>query len=156
MADRLKMFVFEGTPSQLAEIARGMGIGATALADTDPDAKVVAPTVADDGEKVFATTEFARLVLSRRPLSRDQKGLLVILAKAHPEWTLATKIQEALDYSPAQFAGLMGAYGRRITHTDGFVEGSWFFDAVWNYDHGCYEYRLPDSVLAAVLAENLA
>jgi len=117
----------------------------------------VAPTF-DDAEKkkLFVTTEVARTVFSRRPLSAEQKIVLNMLAVAHPDWVLITQLQAAVHYTPAQFAGLLGAFGRRLSHTEGYVAGSWLFDVEWDVDNGCYRYKLPDSVREAVKLEKIA
>ena len=49
----------------------------------------------------------------------------------------------------------MGAFGRRLTHTPGYVEGSWFFDNNWDYHAGCYAYGLPETVREALRREKL-
>lgn len=108
-----------------------------------------------DGERVFASTELARKVFSRRPLSKEQKTIISILGKAYPNWVPAADVQKATGYSPAQFAGLMGAWGRRLTHTQGWADGVWLFDQEWNYDTKAYDYRLPDTVFEAAKAEKL-
>ena len=157
MADTMKMFVFEGTPIQLAEMAKSMGASPTAIATAIPvsDDQQAVIAAAGDGEAIPVTTEFARKVLSRRSLSKEQRQLLVLLANAGKSWSIATKLQSALGYSKAQFAGMMGAFGRRITHTAHFVNDSYFFDQEWLDDKGCYHYRLPETVLAALRAEKI-
>ncbi|QHD70886.1 hypothetical protein GS397_27700 (plasmid) [Sphingobium yanoikuyae] len=158
MSDAMKMFVFEGTPAQLAEMAKSMGASTNAVTAALPISSptVNSPEEADDYDgTVVVTTEFARKVLTRRPLSKEQRKLLVTLANATPDYTLATVLQEALDYSPAQFAGMMGAFGRRLTHTPHYVNDSYFFDQEWVHDEGCYKYRLPETVIAALKAEKI-
>ena len=149
----MKLVLIEGTPEEVLSVAKGLEVGGTSPV---PEATPAAPTVdVDPGERVFVSTEVARKVLNRRPLSHEQKTVLTMLAKRHPGWVPATELQAATGYTTAQFAGLMGAFGRRFTHTDGFVQGSWLFDAEWNYDKGAYDYRLPDTVLEAMKAEKL-
>lgn len=160
MADTMRMFVFEGSPAQLAGIAKSMGASAEALAAAMPAAAVEAGTESTDegdgeDETIVVTTEFARKFLNRRPLSKEQRKLLVTLGKASPGWTLATVLQSTLNYSPAQFAGMMGAFGRRLTHTAHYVSDSWFFDQEWVHEEGCYKYRLPETVIAALRAEKI-
>lgn len=160
MTETMKMFVFEGTPAQLAEMAKSMGASALAISSAQPSTPEKA-TPEDDAEKeaqddegiLFVTTEFARKVINRRALSKEQRKLLVTLGNASPAWSLATKLQSILGYSPAQFAGMMGAFGRRVTHTPHYVNDSWFFDQEWVVDEGCYKYRLPETVIAALKAE---
>ena len=147
----VKLMVIEGTPEEVLSVAKGLEVGASSPLDGAP----AVPTADAPGERAFVSTEVARKVLNRRPLSREQKTVLTILAKRHPTWVPAAELQAATGYTTAQFAGLMGAFGRRFTHTDGYIQGSWLFDAQWDYDKGAYDYRLPDTVLEAMKAEKL-
>ncbi|HYF22902.1 MAG TPA: hypothetical protein VD929_05830 [Caulobacteraceae bacterium] len=42
-----------------------------------------------------------------------------------------------------------------MSHTEGHVEGTWFFDQEWDYAHNCYRYTLPESVREALQSEGL-
>lgn len=149
----VKLMMIEGTPEEVLSVAKGLDVGGPS---SPPVITAAAPSIdLDPDERVFVSTEVARKVLGRRPLSHEQKVVLTTLAKRHPAWVPAAELQAAISYTPAQFAGLMGAFGRRFTHTDGFVAGTWLFDAEWNYDKGAYDYRLPDTVLEAMKAEKL-
>jgi Ser/Thr protein kinase RdoA (MazF antagonist) len=152
----MKGYMFEGTAQEVIEAMTAMQ--AASSSDTSSEtAAAVAPTVAEEGEeKEFVSTEVARRVLSRRPLSREQLGILKMLHAAYPGWVPAAKLQAAISYTPAQFAGMMGAFGRRFSHTEGFVENTWLFDAEWDYEVGAYNYRLPETVKVAMDAEKLA
>lgn len=132
-------------------MAKGLDVGNASSAPT----AAVPPADIDPDDKVFVSAEVARKVLSRRPLSKEQMAVITTLAKRHPDWVPAAELQAATGYTPAQFAGLMGAFGRRFTHTEGFIPNTWLFDAEWNYDNGAYDYRLPDTVLDAAKAEKL-
>ena len=95
----------------------------------------------------FVTAEFARRVLGRRPvLSKPFKRMINALNDAYPEWMLLRDLHSAAGYTPAQFAGLMGAFGRRMSHTDGYDKDVHFFDFRWNDEGDAWEYRLPESV----------
>ena len=59
------------------------------------------------------------------------------------------ELQHAIGYRPSEFAGLMGAFGRRLVNTQGYIDPSWLFDNQWQGEQGCNRYRLPDSVRAA-------
>lgn len=152
----MKGYMFEGTAQEVIEAMTALQAASGGEATSDAVA-AVAPTVAEEGEeKEFVSTEVARRVLNRRPLSREQLGVLKMLHAAFPEWVPAGKLQAAISYTPAQFAGLMGAFGRRFSHTEGYVANTWLFDAEWDYDVGAYNYRLPETVKAAMDAEKLA
>lgn len=78
-----------------------------------------------------------------------------MLYNAHPKLVLATEIHKEIKYSPAQLAGLMGAFGRRLAQTEGYISGDWFCITEWNDDTHCYEYGLPNSVRNALELERL-
>lgn len=152
----MKGYMFEGTAQEVIEAMTAMQAASSTEVPAGT-AAAVAPTVAEEGEeKEFVSAEVARRVLSRRPLSREQLAVLKMLYAALPDWVPAAKLQAAISYTPAQFAGLMGAFGRRFSHTDGYVENTWLFDAEWDYDVGAYNYRMPETVKAAMDAEKLA
>lgn len=101
-------------------------------------------------QKAHDTEDFAFRVLKRRPLSTEQKQMLSLLHRNHPEWTLATQLHKATKYSPNQFAGLLGAFGKRTASTEGFEGGLSLIDSDWDYENDCYKYRLTACALAAV------
>ena len=93
-------------------------------------------------------------MLKRRSLSDEQLLVLKTLYNSE-EPVLATELQSALSYSTRQFSGLMGAFGRRLTHTDGYEPHTWFFVQEWQVDEGCNAYALPPSVREALEKEAL-
>ena len=148
----IKLTIIEGASEEVLAVAKGLG-AEEAVAPTDLSSELIAGAKSE--ERLFVTTEFARKVINRRPLSVEQTAIFVALAKASPEWVPAADLQAATEYSPAQFAGAMGALGRRLSHTEGYVDDSWLFDTEWDYDVGAYRYRLPDSVLEALKIERI-
>jgi hypothetical protein len=75
--------------------------------------------------------------------------LLQALYQAGEGWTAAPALQAALGLSTREFAGLLGAFGKRVSKTGG--EGpQTFFDQYWDHDKGYNLYRLPPSVRAAL------
>lgn len=149
----VKVTIVEGSPEEVIATVKGLEVQGATVDAAAPSAAPLAGQ--DDEEKVFVTVDVARRVIYRRPLSDQQKTVFITLAKAHPNWVPAATLQQATNYTPAQFAGLMGALGRRLSHTEGYVEHSWLFDAEWDYEAGAYNYRLPDNVLDAVKREKL-
>lgn len=135
----------EGDVDDIAALILKLQVNTVPLTDefpTGPNQKFVSP-------------EVAFRAIRRRSLSVDQETILRTLKRNHPNWTTATELQKALGYSPSQLAGLLGAFGKRVYATEGYVKGQWFFDQEWNYDEGSNQYRLPESVLAAVARANL-
>lgn len=157
----VKLIMIEGSPEDVLAVAKGLESGSSVTATNAVEATESSADVEDeaeytDKERVFVTVEVARHVINRRPLSKEQKLVFKTLADAHPNWVQALELQQATEYSRASFAGLMGAFGRRLTHTEGYVAGSWLFDQEWNYEKAAYQYRLPETVLAAVREEGIA
>ena len=103
----------------------------------------------------FVSADVAYKALRRRSLSLEQEAVLRTLKRNHPNWTSAEELQVATSYTSSQLAGLLGAFGKRVYATPGYVEGQWFFDQEKDYETGSNKYRLPDSVLAAVTRANI-
>lgn len=138
--------VAEGTPSELADFQnfrRFHGLKQEAPSDEQPN-------LGQDAEDfTFVSESLAYRVLTRLKLSPAQIKMLKLLYKNADNWTLATDLHREIGYSASQFAGLMGAFGRRIAYTPGYVVDSSFFETDWSYAKACYQYRLPVSVRSA-------
>lgn len=151
----MKVMVFEGTPEEiLAALPH--------LKDSLASTPVVAPsvTVPADGDAAatgsnFVSLRVARKVLTRRRLKPLQLVVLKEIYGAHPKPVLATELHKKTGYTAAQFAGLMGAMGRRVSHTEGYMDGDLFFIQVWNEKAGCWAYGLPDTVREALKLEKI-
>lgn len=156
----MKMYVFEGTPEELSQVARELQTSA-------PLAEVVAPSheplvpeeVSDEGEEAEGkdegvTVKFARRALKRRELSDPLKAVLQKLHEAH-DWVGIEELCEVSKYTRQEFAGLMGAFGRRVTHTPGYDEEAKFFFKEWDYETGAWKYQLPETVREALKLESL-
>ena len=77
------------------------------------------------------------------------------LYEAHPNWLSQATLREASGYEPAQYAGLMGAFGRRLANTEGYDPEAYFFEWKWDDDEEAWVCRLPDTVREALTLENL-
>jgi hypothetical protein len=142
---RIGGFEFEGTPAELLSIKQSLEAKENTINTSKNDKNSAAMT---DGS---VSVDVAKRVMTRIKLNDSQRLVLLVLRDNTPNWVLATDLQKLLNYSPSEFAGLMGAFGRRVTHTDGFVYGAHFFEQEWNLDHMCNQYRLPDSVMEAMV-----
>ena len=131
----------DGTPEEIAALIRELPMGMSIA--TQPHSSAVP-------ERKFVSEEVAFKVLKRRPLSIEQSAALSLMRKNHPNWTLAFDLQKATNYAPNQLAGLLGALGKRVGSTEGYVKNTAFLDQEWDYEKDCYRYRLPEGVLAAV------
>lgn len=152
----MKAYVFDGTPEEVAEAIRHMqgGVAPTAAqrqlppmddaADEDDDEDETTPMPADIGTKM----------LTRIPLAPLQKKAVLSIYRAGDKGIMGAELAKVLGYSSAQFRGLMGAFGRRISHTEGYEDGMYFFDQEWIDNEG-YLYKLPETSRKAVEAELL-
>lgn len=135
----------KGTPKEIREF----------LATGGQTAVVKRPIVEGaEGPEKFVTVNFARHVLGRRPVSEQLKALLDTLNDAGTEFVPVSELYDATGYSFRQFAGMLGALGRRMANTPGYDEEAEFFDWRWNKGEKEWEYRLPDTVREA-LASNM-
>jgi hypothetical protein len=153
--------MIEGSPEEVLAVAKGLEGGShpsTPALETvaaEPISDAASTAKGDGGKKVFVSTNVARKVITRLPLSREQKIVLMTLAQNHPKGVNARALQKATGYSPQQFAGLMGAFGRRLVNTKGYVADTWFFDDAWNDATNAWDYMLPQTVIEAMKAEKL-
>ena len=163
----MKITILDGTPEEVIKVVRALYPDTGSLVPTaqsgDPS-PTPAPTPnesttdgpeSSEAPQKSVSIEFARRVLKRRPLSNKQLIALRTLQKAYPEWVTRDELLEATGYTAHQLAGLMGAFGRRMAHTEGYFKGAWFFDTRWNDSAGAYDYRLPDAVLEALRLDDL-
>ena len=148
---RLKIgdYEFEGTPIELAAVKLSLDQAAA-------DAALAQQSRKTQGSKVFVSEDVAFDVLTRRPLADSYRIILKVLHAAGDSWTMATELQKRLKYSKSEFAGLMGAFGRRLSYSDGVQDGDQFFDNEWNDELGCNRYRLPQNIRSAVAKAGLA
>jgi len=135
--------IIEGSPEELAQyeaFARSPERG-----DSSP-----APVVSEGGDWEFVSTDVAFRALTRLKLGKQVRAVLRRVYLAGDKWTSAARLQKEIDYTPVQFAGLMGAFGRRVANTPGYVLNSSFWEYEWDGQQSCYLYRLPAPVRAAL------
>ena len=149
----------EGTAAEISDVLRNLpGAAAAQTAAVELTDEVVAAATSSEtpeAEFRYVTTRFARRALVRIKLSKPMRKLLRALYKAHPNWLSQATMREASGYEPAQYAGLMGAFGRRLANTDGYDSEAYFFDVKWDDDQEEWVYRLPDSVREALTVEKV-
>lgn len=139
----------EGTPEEVATFIRLQKKSDTLMVpNTGSDVK--SSTEEDSEDYRFASEKIAYRALSRRSLSSAQRKLFKALLNQYPEWTTSTNLQEATKYNPNQLGGLLGAIGRRLSQTDGYVSGSSLIEWMWDADSNEYAYRLPSTVRHAL------
>ena len=147
----------EGTAAEINDVLRALPGAATvhtaAVELTDAGEQAIPSPETPEPESRFVTTRVARRVLTRLKLSTHMKNVLKALYEA-PDWLSIATLRDAAKYNPAQFAGLMGAFGRRLANTKGYAPGTVFFEYVWGDDE-TLNYRLPDTVRRALTDEGL-
>jgi hypothetical protein len=152
----MKAVVFDGTPQEVAEALKAMGVATPMTAAVAQ----IAPVETEDGEDETdedgdediqpLPQKVATRVLSRLPtISKNMKKALVALHKAGGDGLLGSELCELLDFEQSQFRGMMGAFGRRVTHTEGWYDGAGFFEYDWDAENG-YRYKLFDTSRKAV------
>lgn len=152
----MKAVIFDGTPQEVAEALKAMGVAAPITAAVTD----IAPAEIDDGEADAdedgdehtqpLPLTVAKRVLSRLPtISKNMKKTLLALHKAGDDGLLGSELCELLDFDQSQFRGMMGAFGRRVTHTEGWYDGAGFFEYDWEAETG-YRYKLFDTSRKAV------
>jgi hypothetical protein len=136
--------VIEGTSE---EIAQYEALLSRAGQVPDQNASDLPPVTAD---WEFVSSDVGFRALTRIKLGKEARAVLSALHKAGDNWTSAKSLQKLIGYSPASFAGLMGAFGRRVANTPGYVRDSSFFEYEYDDGQSCYLYRLPPSSRAAI------
>lgn len=155
----MKLYVFEGSVEELSEVAVNLGISKVSEAVPPvplEEAEVVggaSVTPIEDQEPVSVT--FARRVLKRREISEPMMAVLKALYDAKDGYVGSNKLCEVSNYTKPQFAGLMGAFGRRISHTEGYDQETFFFTYVWDEEGSEWRYSIPPSVREALVKEKL-
>lgn len=139
--------IVEGSPDELVQYEALSRLHESLGGVLPADASISVTPLAD---WEFVSADVAFRALTRIKLGKETKAIIRLLYGAGEAWTSAEVLQKAIGYKPSQFAGLMGAFGRRIVNTAGYVLNSSFFEQEWDAERSCYLYRLPPSARAAV------
>ncbi len=149
----------EGTATEISDVLRALPgaatVHATAVELTNAGGQAATSSETPEPESRFVTTRFARRVLKRLPLSTPIKNVLQELYKAHPEWLSQATLQDAAGYETSQYAGMMGAFSRRMVNTEGYDSETEFFEWQWDDEEKTWYCRLPDTVREALTLEEL-
>jgi hypothetical protein len=144
----------EGTPDEIGAMIRSLELAPFGKLLNKRDflqpTRHMAPASGDS----FVSEEVAFKAIKRRPLSPNQAIILALLLRKNGDWATAIELRQETKYNASQLAGLFGAFGKRVAGTDGYVDGTSFFDWEWDYEADCYKYRLPNGVLEAVARVN--
>lgn len=152
----MKAIFLEGSAEEISEALKRMGVSSALGAVVTPQAAPAEPErggTQDDAESGHVPLRVARKAITRRHMYPLQQKMLELIYNAGEGGILASDLQDELDYEPAQFRGLMGAFGRRVANTPGYADGDWFFDQEWQTGEQCYRYRLAGDPREAVRRE---
>ena len=145
--------VIEGTAAEIAEFEALQRFHAPSVAPKGSEplqgaSQASLPSQSEDWR--YASADVAFRCLTRIKLSEQQKATIRLVYEGGDNWVHASDIQRTIGYGTSQFAGMMGAFGKRFVNTRGYVLDSAFFDQEWDEDTSCYRYRLPPTVRSAV------
>jgi hypothetical protein len=143
----MKLFVYEGSPKEIAEVAQLMG------APTQNPVKTGDTPEAD--EKSAERSEGLsvgqiKLVFERRALGEPYRIILRQLYEAGENRVKSDDLKKALDYTNSQFRGILGAFARRLKKTPGIPNGARLFDEAWDEDLRQKTWTLPVNVRKAL------
>ncbi len=101
--------------------------------------------------------ESVRLMLTRRSVSKGQRQLFIALAKAGDKGMANTELADTLGLSRASLAGLLGALGRRIAHTQGLttMDGIGAIFEIKPADNNEWLYIIRPVLRQALIAEKI-
>ena len=126
----------EGTAAEINDVLRALpgtaSVHIAAVELTDAGVQATPSPETTEPESRFVTTRFARRVLKRLPLSMPMKSVLRALYEAHPDRLSQARLQDVAGYMRSQYAGMMGAFSRRIVNTDGYDSETEFFGWTWD------------------------
>ena len=149
----------EGTAEEIGDVLRALpganSVHIAAVELTDAGVQTTTSSETTEPESRFVTTRHARRVLKRLPLSTQMKNVLRALYNAHPDWLSQSTLQDVAGYEPSQYAGMMGAFGRRRANTEGYDSETEFFEWEWDDEEETWYCRLPDTVREALTLEEL-
>lgn len=149
----------EGTPTEISEVLHTLpGAAMVHTAAVELTDEAIEPSTSSESPEEasrFVSTRFARRALKRLKLSKPMKKVLRALYEAHTEWLSLATLQDVAGYTPAQFAGLRGAFGRRLANTEGYDSEAAFFEYEWDEAEETWTYRLPESVRKALALEQI-
>lgn len=88
-----------------------------------------------------------------RESSPKMKAFLDYLADRPDARLKAAELADAVGYKPHQFAGLLGAFGRRTKNRYRNPGGHWFFGAEWSSDEWSWIYWMPVEVAEVIKSQ---
>jgi hypothetical protein len=144
----MKFMIFEGTTQEFTVVAPSMGLKPP---NSPEKTEEIAADPSEDAEaSEYMTVNQVKAVLGRRHLDESMKTMLVELYKNGEERVSSDTLKEALDFSPEQFRGMLGAFGRRRANTQGVPKSAQLFDQVWDHELHQKTWTLPPNTRKAL------
>ena len=103
----MKVIIFDGTAKEFRSVAQS-------LVDSSLGFDFSDEPIADDVEDSVEPKEAIRSMLKRIPISKGQRAVYKALSEGEMS---SSNLLEKIERTPGQFAGVMGAMGRRINNT---------------------------------------
>jgi len=146
----MKLFVFDGTPEEISKVVSNFQAEPTQLMEFNTQPKKTTASKHDETIEKFVTKQFAIDAVTRIKLSTPLKVVMKHLLDANGSLVSTTFLCDLCGYKERQFAGMMGAFGRRMSNTTGYDEKAHFFNYEWNEANQEWDYSLPPSVISAL------
>lgn len=108
------------------------------------------PETPDEGVALSDTWTTEEIFLAYQESPDTLKQTLRYLAENADKGVHSDKLYGPLGYTSHQFAGMMGAWGRRAKNR--YRKSEWFFDFEWDDEAGMAMYTMP-SPLARIILE---
>jgi hypothetical protein len=136
----MRVILFEGTQAEFAEVKQHF---AHALAvPTAAEPKLHQSEAKSVGSDALSSEKICDVIVdlfTRRPLPESMVRIFEALFEDR-EGLSSKHLIEMLGITSSQFAGVMGAFGRRISHTEGWPENLELAENYWA--RGERHYRL--------------
>jgi len=149
----MKMYVFDGTPEEISKVVSNFQNEHSQLMELNSTSKTKASTKTTPKQhetiERFVTKQFAIDAVTRIKLSTPLRLVMKHLLDKDGSLVPTSVLCELCDYNERQFAGMMGAFGRRMSNTIGYDEKAHFFNYEWNDTNEEWDYSLPPSVISA-------
>jgi hypothetical protein len=132
---KMRLIEFEGTPAEFELVKHQFGVTSGSFEVQKPQPAVTGEAGPKPALSPEERHEIFVLALTRIPLESRMRAMLKALLKSQNGVTTA-EFAKMLGITRSQLAGVFGAFGRRLSHTEGFPEGetqeSWLATSTWN------------------------
>jgi hypothetical protein len=132
---KMRLIEFDGTPAEFELVKHQFGVNSGSLEPNESETARPAETPPQSAQLSPAERhEVVVSALTRIPLPPTMRKVFEALLKS-PNGTTTAEFAKLLGITRAQLAGVFGAFGRRLSHTEGFPEDdadAWLATNSWN------------------------